>query len=76
MRPGERPKSIDVAMDFWPSADPYRRTTMILAAPRPVVHLELHTPNLGAACAVYSDLCAWRPQRIETADTPYHTGVS
>jgi predicted enzyme related to lactoylglutathione lyase len=45
---------------------------MMLAAPRPVVHLELHTPNLGAASALYSDLCGWRRQGIETADTPYH----
>jgi predicted enzyme related to lactoylglutathione lyase len=59
-------------MDFWPSADRYLRTVMIVAAPRPVVHLELHTPNLGGACALYSHLCAWRPERIETADTPYH----
>ena len=46
--------------------------TMILAAPRPVVHLELHTPNLGAACLFYSAVCGWRPQRIETAGAPYH----
>jgi predicted enzyme related to lactoylglutathione lyase len=73
MRPGDRQKSIAAAMDFSPSADRYLRTTMIVAAPRTVVHLELHTPNLGGACALYSDLCAWRPQRVETASVPYHT---
>jgi predicted enzyme related to lactoylglutathione lyase len=46
---------------------------MVLTAPRPVVHLELHTPNLARACALYLGLCGWRPQRIETADVPYHT---
>ena len=45
---------------------------MIAAAPGPVVHLELHTPNLEGACALYSHLCGWRPRRIETADAPYH----
>jgi predicted enzyme related to lactoylglutathione lyase len=60
-------------MDFWSSPDRYPRTTMNVAAPRPLVHLELHTPNLGAACAFYSQLCAWRPRRIETAGTSYQT---
>jgi predicted enzyme related to lactoylglutathione lyase len=45
---------------------------MIAAAPRPVVHLELHTPNLGGALAVYSGLCGWWPERIETDHEPYH----
>jgi predicted enzyme related to lactoylglutathione lyase len=45
---------------------------MIAAAPRPVVHLELHTPNLGAACLFYAGVCGWRPERIETAGAPYH----
>ena len=46
--------------------------TMIAAAPRPVVHLELHTPDLHGACALYSGLCEWRTQRIEAPDSPYH----
>ena len=37
-----------------------------------VVHLELHTPNLGQACAFYSTLFAWRPQRVESAGASYH----
>ena len=45
---------------------------MIVTAPSPVVHLELHTPNLGRACALYSGLCGWWPERIETAGAPYH----
>ena len=45
---------------------------MIVAPPRPVVHLELHTPNLAGACLFYAGLCGWRPERIETAGAPYH----
>src|SRR5258708_6848248 len=45
---------------------------MIAAAPRPVVHLELHTPNLAAACLFYAGVCGWRPERIETPDATYH----
>ena len=36
-----------------------------------VVHLELHTPNLGRACAFYSGLLGWRPERIDAAGWPY-----
>jgi predicted enzyme related to lactoylglutathione lyase len=39
----------------------------------PVVHLELHTPNLGRACAFYDRLLGWRPQRVETADASYES---
>jgi predicted enzyme related to lactoylglutathione lyase len=39
--------------------------------PRKLVHLELHTPNLGRACAFYSDLLAWPPRRIEAAGAAY-----
>jgi len=35
--------------------------------PGAVVHLELHTPNLGRACAFYSGLLGWRPQRVTSA---------
>jgi predicted enzyme related to lactoylglutathione lyase len=45
--------------------------TMIAAAPRPVVHLELHTPDLDGACALYSGLCEWRAQPIEAAHSRY-----
>jgi predicted enzyme related to lactoylglutathione lyase len=35
------------------------------------VHLELHTPNLGQACAFYSRLLEWRPERVESSGAPY-----
>jgi predicted enzyme related to lactoylglutathione lyase len=40
-------------------------------APNELVHLELHTPNLGRACAFYSSLLAWRPRRFEVAGAAY-----
>jgi predicted enzyme related to lactoylglutathione lyase len=39
----------------------------------PVVHLELHTPNLGRACAFYDELLGWRPRRVEVADAAYQS---
>jgi predicted enzyme related to lactoylglutathione lyase len=30
----------------------------------PVVHLELHTGDLPAACAFYAGVCGWRQERI------------
>jgi predicted enzyme related to lactoylglutathione lyase len=38
-----------------------------------VVHLELHTPNLGRACALYGGLLGWRPRRVEAADAYYQS---
>jgi uncharacterized protein len=37
----------------------------------PVVHLELHTGDLPQARAVYTALCGWRPERIETRSGSY-----
>jgi len=37
----------------------------------PVVHLELHTGDLAAACEFYARLCGWRPERIEVAGGSY-----
>jgi predicted enzyme related to lactoylglutathione lyase len=37
----------------------------------PVVHLELHTADLQRASALYSDLCGWRPEQIETRSGSY-----
>lgn len=37
----------------------------------PVVHLELHTPNLGRACAFYGGLLGWRAQRVGVSDGSY-----
>jgi uncharacterized protein len=39
---------------------------MTEAPPNPVVHLELHTPNLARACAFYAALFGWRMERIDT----------
>jgi predicted enzyme related to lactoylglutathione lyase len=38
-----------------------------------VAHLELHTPNLGAACTFYRQLLGWRPQRTQAAATSYQS---
>jgi len=38
-----------------------------------VIHLELHTPNLGRACAFYVGLLGWRPRRVGLTDAAYHS---
>ena len=38
----------------------------MLASSKPLVHLELHTPDLERARAFYEELCGWRPERIDT----------
>ena len=37
----------------------------------PVVHLELHTPDLPQARDLYAELCGWRPDWIETRAGSY-----
>jgi uncharacterized protein len=37
-----------------------------------VVHLELHSPDLGAASAFYAQLLGWRTQRIDVRWGSYH----
>jgi len=37
----------------------------------PVIHLELHTANLQGACALYTELCGWSSERIDTAAGSY-----
>jgi hypothetical protein len=37
----------------------------------PVVHLELHTGDLARACAFYSRVCGWHPERIEAGGGSY-----
>jgi predicted enzyme related to lactoylglutathione lyase len=37
----------------------------------PVVHLELHTGDLGRACEFYARACGWRPERIAAAGGSY-----
>jgi predicted enzyme related to lactoylglutathione lyase len=39
--------------------------------PRPLVHLELHTPDGRAARGFYSELLGWRPELIEVAQRSY-----
>ena len=41
------------------------------AAPRPVVHLELHTGDQVRASAFYARLLGWRPERIEACRGTY-----
>jgi len=36
-----------------------------------VVHLELHTGDLPRACDLYTELCGWRPEWIETRAGSY-----
>jgi uncharacterized protein len=45
----------------------------MLAPSTPVVHLELHTGDLVRAQAFYSQLCDWRPDRVDTRHGSYHT---
>jgi predicted enzyme related to lactoylglutathione lyase len=40
-------------------------------AANPVVHLELHTGDLDAACDFYSRACGWRPELIAAAGRSY-----
>jgi uncharacterized protein len=41
------------------------------ASRNPVVHLELHTGALPQASALYTELCGWRPEWIETRTGSY-----
>jgi uncharacterized protein len=42
------------------------------SAPRRVVHLELHTGDLGGASAFYSQLLNWREELVDTQSGCYH----
>jgi predicted enzyme related to lactoylglutathione lyase len=46
---------------------------MRLSHPDPVVHLELHTANVTGASALYSELCGWLPELVETDAGRYLT---
>jgi predicted enzyme related to lactoylglutathione lyase len=37
----------------------------------PIVHLELHTGDLGGARELYAELCGWRSQQIDTGHGSY-----
>jgi predicted enzyme related to lactoylglutathione lyase len=55
------------------SRDRRRRQGMPAAFVNPVVHLELHTPNLPRACAFYTRLFGWRAERIAAGQSSYLT---
>jgi uncharacterized protein len=44
---------------------------MTPAVSKRVVHLELHTADLGHARSFYSELCGWRPQRVAAGTADY-----
>jgi uncharacterized protein len=44
---------------------------MTFAASNPVVHLELHSSDLGRARAFYGELCGWRSTQIDTPHGSY-----
>lgn len=44
---------------------------MAIRPSQPVVHLELHTGNLSRACAFYTRLLGWRPERIDAGGATY-----
>jgi predicted enzyme related to lactoylglutathione lyase len=50
---------------------PNRRISTEEEMRHPVVHLELHTPNLARACAFYRGLLGWQPQPLRAA--AYHS---
>lgn len=45
---------------------------MSVRQPHQVVHLELHTQQLSAACAFYEDLLHWRSERLDVGSGTYH----
>ena len=48
---------------------------MSLRQPSPVVHLELHTPDLSGASAFYARLLRWRTEQIDVRSGAYHALV-
>ena len=56
-------------MDSRSPADQIARVTP--RSQSPVVHLELHTANLARACAFYSELLGWRPERVDASGRSY-----
>jgi predicted enzyme related to lactoylglutathione lyase len=53
------------------SAGQFSAVVRTMSTPR-VVHLELHTHDLEAASAFYSELLQWRTEHIETRWGTYH----
>jgi predicted enzyme related to lactoylglutathione lyase len=54
-------------------ADCRRIRAASATSPSRVVHLELHTNDLKAASAFYSQLLGWRTERIDSRWGGYHT---
>jgi predicted enzyme related to lactoylglutathione lyase len=48
---------------------------MSLPPPSPIVHLELHTPDLRGASAFYGRLLRWRTEQIDVRSGSYHALV-
>jgi predicted enzyme related to lactoylglutathione lyase len=46
---------------------------LMRAAAKPVVHLELHTPDEAAARDFYADLCGWRAELAHAGSGTYVT---
>jgi predicted enzyme related to lactoylglutathione lyase len=46
---------------------------MTVSHPDPVVHLELHTADAVGASALYSELCGWLPELVDTGAGRYLT---
>ena len=44
---------------------------MLPAPQKPIVHLELHTGDLGRARAFYGDLCGWSAEHVDVGDRSY-----
>ena len=47
------------------------KTTMPSNPSCPLVHLELHTPNLACACAIYRQLFRWRVENLRVGASAY-----
>ena len=57
-------------MSFRPRAGRMDRE-MAPERPHQIIHLELHTGNLGRACSFYGGLLGWRPERVVSSGIPY-----
>jgi predicted enzyme related to lactoylglutathione lyase len=50
-----------------------RRITTGEQMNHPVIHLELHTPNLARACDFYRGLLGWQPQPLRAGGAAYQS---
>lgn len=55
----------------FPAPAGLRGRGMAQQRPHQIIHLELHTANLGRACSFYGPLLGWRPERVTSAGIPY-----